>query len=491
MYDIILFTGINEGKDAKNVANMPALGAYKCAHVLRENGYSCLVIDYTCYFSAEELINILDIAVGPNTLMVGSSTTFLGPTTLERKNLEYCDFAFEFLPYDKEISKQIVEYLKNKNIKLLVGGSSITENWPNKTIDYVIVGYAEIAIVNLANHLKNKTDIAKSYKNIHGVTIIDDRTASEYDFVNSTMRWLDIDVVNRKKLPIEIGRGCIFKCSFCAYPMNGKKKLDFIKNIDHIIEELEYNYYNYGIKEYAIVDDTFNDSVEKIQQLHDRIIKLPFKLWLWAYIRLDLLTIKTETIDLLYNMGLRACLFGIESFHMPTAKALGKGFNKTRQIETIAYIKNKYPDWKMEGSFIVGAPYESKESIWDTAELIANKEVLLDGWAFTPLSITKVDKPFKSILDKEYEKFGYSILEDSNLQLLIWKNEHMNFYEAVNLTKNIYKHIAEKRKPATGFTEDTKKQLPMVNGNRQQFLSEYKTKLLNLISSRTSMVLLV
>jgi radical SAM superfamily enzyme YgiQ (UPF0313 family) len=30
-----------------------------------------------------------------------------------------------------------------------------------------------------------------------------------------------------KVLPIEIARGCIFKCKFCSYPLNGKQNLDF------------------------------------------------------------------------------------------------------------------------------------------------------------------------------------------------------------------------------------------------------------------------
>ena len=59
-------------------------------------------------------------------------------------------------------------------------------------------------------------------------------------------RWNKNDCIQTgETLPLEISRGCIFKCKFCRYPYIGKTKNDFSKSIDNVVEELEYNYNNF------------------------------------------------------------------------------------------------------------------------------------------------------------------------------------------------------------------------------------------------------
>jgi radical SAM superfamily enzyme YgiQ (UPF0313 family) len=52
------------------------------------------------------------------------------------------------------------------------------------------------------------------------------------------MSWLPTDVVNQQVLPLEVARGCIFRCKFCAYPMNGKQQLDFVRSESQLMYEL-------------------------------------------------------------------------------------------------------------------------------------------------------------------------------------------------------------------------------------------------------------
>ena len=77
----------------------------------------------------------------------------------------------------------------------------------------------------------------------------------------------DVHLLPGEGVPVEFARGCIFKCKFCSYPMNGKQNLDFVKDPELLYQELSDNYKNFGIKHYMIVDDTFNDHKEKLESI--------------------------------------------------------------------------------------------------------------------------------------------------------------------------------------------------------------------------------
>ena len=125
-----------------------------------------------------------------------------------------------------------------------------------------------------------------------------------------------------------------------------------------IRDELINNYEKWGITNYLISDDTFNDSNEKLQILHDMIVALPFKLNFVCYLRLDLLYHFRDTqLEMLENMGLKSCHFGIESFNPPSAKFIGKGLGEDKSKEFLLFLKER---WQNKISFIctfiVGLP---------------------------------------------------------------------------------------------------------------------------------------
>jgi radical SAM superfamily enzyme YgiQ (UPF0313 family) len=437
MYDTLIFTDTTR-------PGLPALGAFKCAHVLRKNGYSCLVVNHLSDYTQSELIELIDIAVGKNTFLVGFSNSVL--TNFNFKRDPTRDLVFT---QGKEFEDQIISYIKNKNnkIKFVVGGTWVWTNFKNRNIDYACIGYSECSIVNLAQHLDKKTPLLKSYKSLLGVTIIDDRTAPEYDFANEDMVWLETDVVNHQCLPIEIGRGCIFKCKFCAFPLNGKKKLDFIKQPNLLQQELQSNFDKYGITTYQIVDDTFNDHELKLEMILESVRKLTFKPKFWAYIRLDLLHLKPHTIDQLYEIGLRAFFFGIETTHPLAGKAIGKGFDFEKLNETIKYIRTTYPDITMQGSFIIGLPHESIEHVVSTFNRLCSQDIPLHNWRFNPLTIKEPGATFDSELSLDHKKYGYKKIDnvsDNHSKVVFingettvnWENEHMDWNKAVDLSNS-------------------------------------------------------
>lgn len=311
------------------------------------------------------------------------------------------------------------------------------------------LGYSEVSIVNLANHLHHSDDLQKATKNLWGRVVIDDRLATDYKFAHEEMIWLDTDVVNHRCLPLEIGRGCIFKCKFCAFPMNGKKNLDFVKRSDLLREELQRNFDMFGVENYMIVDDTFNDYEEKIDEISDVVQSLSFTPKFWAYTRLDLLHVRQDSLPKLYDLGMRAFYFGIETLNPESGKVVGKGYDFDKSVATLHRMRQQYPDITTHGSFIIGLPYETMESCSKTFERCMSQDVPLHSWRFNPLEIQKHHHKFAylSEFDKNWRQYGYRDTEaelesygDSGVIKgspgMVWANQHMTYLDAVAMTEH-------------------------------------------------------
>jgi hypothetical protein len=442
-YDAIFFTEITDTIGGA----IPTIGAYKCAHVLRKHGYKCLVVRQYGWYNLDELKELMNAAIGPNTRMLGFSTTFLRQRSwTETQGYQYRDMSNDCVfPQGKQFEDEFINYCRtfNSNLKFVAGGSGVTENWQNKNINYAFIGFSETSMVNLMDHLANKSDLRHNRKNIWGVNIIDDRLAPEYEFRFDCMQWLPEDVVNVKVLPIEIGRGCIFRCRFCSFPLNGKKNLDFVKLPEILREEMLENYQNYGIRDYQIVDDTFNDHVEKLQALANMIKGLPFQPRFWAYTRLDLICTRPETLPMLNDIGLRALYFGIETLNLKTGRIVGKGFDRQRQIDMIYHIRKNYPDMFLHGSFIAGLPDEPVESMRTTYRMLLSQDIPLHSWHTRALSIY-LRTGFPSDMDQNWQKYGYRDLGKNSTfgnllpdHLLNWANEHTCLEEMTELSQQV------------------------------------------------------
>lgn len=405
------------------------LGVHKVAYCLRQAGFEVAVIHYASVFSIKEILHMLTELVNKNTLFVGVNNFFYAsiadPIIHDNGSVELRHAEpGSILPHGSTFNQQVKDLIhqQNKKCKLVLGGPTAIDAAYNSIFDYVVKGYAEQSVVRLAEFLNGQSvQLPKKYKSIYGPVIVDDSKAQGYDFSSSRMEYQDHDaILPGETLLLEVARGCVFKCAFCSYPMNGKKKMDFIRSMDLIRDELVDNYNKYQITNYVIVDDTFNDSVEKCRLFSDMVKTLPFRINLWAYIRLDLLAAHPETIDYLADTGFRAMYFGIETLNPRTASIIGKGGDREKLFNTVRYIKEKYHNRiSMHGSFIFGLPHESMESMNSTAQYLLSDKNPLDTWAGYPLHIRANDESitqaFLSDIDINYKKHGYQENKTDNV----------------------------------------------------------------------------
>jgi len=430
MFDVILFTDT-----AEFATKTRGYGTHRLASHIRSNGYSCIVIDFFSSIDYNLYKQILDLTVGPNTLVVGYSTTWL-PYKIPGLPLQTTDpgrsYRRESDPeqFDKlensnlkgtlatafagGTSDEWLQYPKtiNPKLKTVLGGTAIYMYMDIKTVDYYIIGLGETMIIDLLNSLSNR-----GKKRIFNTILDYDSKAQApvWDFRESKTQYTDYDfITSQETLSLEIGRGCRFKCTYCSYPLIGQKNVnDFLKYENIIREELLENYNKWGITRYYFMDDTFNDETEKLEMMLRVTRSLPFKISFWCYLRLDLLAIHPEQIPMLKELGLAQCYFGIETFHPEASKAIGKGMNPEKRKKALRMCKDIWGDSvNIQSGFMVGLPFEGSDSIRETALYLADPNCPIDiPWIF-PLTVVGGDHHiskymYKSEFDKNYAKYGY------------------------------------------------------------------------------------
>lgn len=388
MTEVILFNDINGLVGFGRYA-----GPYRIATELRNNGYSVQVVEFFASLTIEEMKTIIDKFVTDETIIVGLGATLwtkhysddellkifsTSDSLMQAMNSSYV----ELFPQNEEFIETFFSYIKNKNskVKIVVGGHK-AQNLSKKYwgVDFYILGQGEASVLALANHLKFGSHL--NFVETTGGNIITENMYPYHNFSCSKITWKQNDFLfPNESVPIETARGCVFKCSFCAFNLNGKKFGDYNKNSMTLTEEFIYNYENYGITNYMISDDTLNDSVEKIDYLYNTILNLPFRIKFSAYCRLDIIAANFDMAKKLHEMGLNSVNFGIETFNPKTAKYIGKAGNSKKLQETLYKLKDLWKDdVLMSAGFIVGLPYETTDSIRNTFNFLYSKDNPLTG----------------------------------------------------------------------------------------------------------------
>lgn len=421
MYHAIIFSGISQSR----ALYLRPIGSYRIRTVLEENGYPTKVIDYYQFLIEEQIEDYLDKYVSKETKWIGiSGTFFMFPQHWRPK------FWFRMKK-------------KFPHVKIVIGG---TTQWINREIpyaDYVINGYGDHAVIALADYLSGKSVDLKSFEK-DGTTYIDgNRDYDVKDLSNIKTLWKEEDCIDKRMvLPIEIARGCVFRCSFCAFPMNGKKKFDYIRAKESLEEEFIRNYEQFGVTSYGFMDDTLNDSEHKVEMLHDVITNLPFKIRFDAYVKPELLYRWPDTVDMLVECGLRGATLGIESTNPSTRAKIAKGFDLDKCMEVVTKLKKaSNRKVKTQCNFIVGLPGESEKSIMNTREMVLQNNDI-DSWSWYSLSIQDTNKVYyASEIDKDPEKYGYRVSRDAagynGRPLVFWVNDQMSYKRAKEIAENL------------------------------------------------------
>lgn len=406
----IIFTGM----DSEQVLGRPA-GAYRMRSWLEKNGYEIEVIDYFKSYTDKEIKKLCDKFIRNETVFVGVSTTFFFST-------DKINFLFQY------IKKQY------PHVKTIIGGTEGDLSGLDETsIDRYFWGFAEDAMLQFMDFQTGKISNDLNWFPYRGSLAINSEEGFKNDSSDLTIEWKKDDLLNKNLLPLEISRGCIFRCRFCQYPLLGKKKNDYIRNEDNLVDEFRKNYELYGITNYSFADDTFNDNIVKLEHVGNAIAKSGVKITYSCFLRADLLASHPEMAPVLADTGLVAASFGIESLTETGKKAVGKNMENEKQFEAIKDLKKLKQFWAFTG-MIVGLPGESIEDIHRGQEwfLSQNREIFND-WLWFPLVIRKHAVTRKSEFELSYAKWGYTIDDNDRNFCSKWQNDYMDYDTAIKL----------------------------------------------------------
>lgn len=410
MVDVVILN------DIPSISNLSrGIGAYRLATELENHGYKTFVIDYASCMSADKFENIISKVLNENTRVFAVSSTWMRE--------------------DSIFTSQFIRKLLNKyspECKLVVGGA-YAYRYIDDDYDHIFIGHSENQIIDFMNSI--------SYPRI-----IDwDRKAQsgKFDFNKSITTFLDYAVLDADEIVgLETSRGCIFNCAFCNYQHRGQNTRNFMKCEDVLYKELMNNYEKWGITRYAIIDDTFNDYTDKLIRIKSVIDRLPFKPMFWAYIRFDLIEAHPEQAQLLYDIGIRSAMHGLETWNDDTARIIKKG-KRSSKINGMKIAKEVWKDEVFINVFyIAGLPEDTIDDAYDFILYWKTEGYkYIDSVTAFPLWLRDLhgnEQKYseQSDIEKYKEKYGYKMI-GSKKWIRTGKGDIDTFEKAANIAELI------------------------------------------------------
>jgi radical SAM superfamily enzyme YgiQ (UPF0313 family) len=380
---LLLKPGVYEN-NTKNLlldpSTLPPLGLLYLGAVLEKEGHTVEILDFC-------MENITKERLKKNLL----STDAVGMTICSDIN---------FNPYN-DVSKMIKEI--DPSIPQIIGGPHCTFVQKQSLhdiplADISVIGEGEHVILDLVKHFQGRIKLEeingiffrnnghiKSGKPLKMIGNLDDlpfpsrHLVDKYDYGDFPFGFQLRKIVSSTIT----SRGCPFKCRFCARYNNFFSEWTFrqrsAENILKEFEEIDEKY-----KTINIVDDSFLADNKRAHKIFDGLIKMGKDIDLWIYgTRVD--AASKELYSKMKKAGVKIIFFGIESGNQDVLDFYNKR-TTLPQIRNAVKLSRKMNFITM-GSFILGAPMETKEHIENTIKFACS--LPLDFAGFGPLRYIK------------------------------------------------------------------------------------------------------
>jgi len=169
-------------------------------------------------------------------------------------------------------------------------------------------------------------------------------------------------VSNRARLSTTLisSRGCPYTCTFCPAVDKAYRQ----RSPTNVVDEIE-ECMGMGIRIFNFMDDAFNLTKKRVVGISKEILRRHLTIE-WTFIgRVDI--VDREMLEIAKDSGLTRVSFGIESGSDEILKSLRKGFTIAEAREAVRLCREL--GIYVYGSFVLGAPYETREQAKKTIGL--------------------------------------------------------------------------------------------------------------------------
>jgi anaerobic magnesium-protoporphyrin IX monomethyl ester cyclase len=409
-----------DDSNKKNIAYKglaPPLGLLYIAKILEEDGDKVTILDFSVdVFEEQKIVDAV------------KTSDAVGITVLS--------FALENVI-------EIIKIIKKTKpqLKVIIGGPHCTL-FPKKSLeetgaDISVQGDGELIIKDIKKAIKGEIPFSK----IPGIYYREDnkikkgaelKLIENLDSVPFPSRHLinkyvygdqfNSKIKNGDYTSIITSRGCPYACKFCSRNSVSMKKYRTrsIKNILRELKQIQAEGYRYV----AVVDDSFLSNKKQAHELLDEIIKEKLNLkFIITAARVD--AAEEELFKKMKKAGVTHIQYGLESGNQDVLDF----YNKNITLEKIRYavnLSNKIGLFNM-GSFILGAPFETKEHFERTANFA--KALPLDSVGFATLKYMVGSELWcNAVKDGKISEDDYLVLADSKKGLGLFKEEEIAQY---------------------------------------------------------------
>jgi len=375
----------------------PIFLAY-CTGLLEKNGHECKLIDAEAENKTDA--GLLDEAIHfkPNfTIIYISQRGFSQNVSLAKEIKKYT--GSKIIVVGPWCSMEPEKMLKEKVIDHLIEGEFEFESL------YIIEGKQK------KRHIKSQRLTQDKLNELTWVTKVYAKHLNIKNYKVSSLWYPFIDLFT--------GRKCYWgKCIFCLWPFTILKKGSYIlRDIEDVLDEIEWVSKNSPVKEIFIQDDTLSGS--RAEELADGIIRRGIKINWSAYARGDL-SMTPKILKKMKESGCHCLHVGYESGNDDLLKRMNKGITKNALETFTKWATDAGID--IHGDFMIGLPGETEETARNTIEWA--KKLNIVTYQFAP------PKPYMCTPYYTWLKRNGYIDKDGNPSL-----PNMSYQKMVDLCK--------------------------------------------------------
>ena len=161
-------------------------------------------------------------------------------------------------------------------------------------------------------------------------------------------------------ISIYSGRGCKSRCTFCLWPQTVGGHVYRTRSVENVVEEIAWSKKAFPqVKEFFFDDDTFTDDLPRAEAIAKGLGKLGVT---WSCNAKA--NVPRKSLEVFKENGLRLLLVGYESGNQQILHNIKKGM----RIEVAERFTRDCHELgiKIHGTFILGLPGESRETIEET-----------------------------------------------------------------------------------------------------------------------------